>query len=82
MSGRMPITHWLTTAPNPRTPATGVNAGQRGWRQHAVTTGWDNFKQIRFVAAECGMTPSHGWGLDGFIEDKCERCLRALSRRE
>ena len=30
---------WLTTAPNPRSPATGHNAGQRGWKLHAVRAG-------------------------------------------
>lgn len=66
---------WLTTAPNPRTPATGVNAGQRGWRLHAVATKSEKFSEIGGERALCGIRPAHGWSLDMFIEDKCERCL-------
>jgi ubiquinone biosynthesis protein COQ9 len=74
--------HWLTTAPNPRTSATGVDAGQRGWRLHAIKTENENFSEIRFVRAACGLLPSHGWSLDIFIEDKCTRCARALEKSE
>lgn len=70
---------WLTTAPNPRCPATGYDAGQRGWRLHAVETDSNSFKEIRGVAAICGLVPSHGWGLDMFIEDKCKRCIKKLA---
>jgi hypothetical protein len=66
---------WLTTAPNPRSPATGVDAGQRGWKLHAVDTPLNSFREIGKMQALCGCRPAHGWSLDMFIEDKCERCL-------
>ncbi len=71
--------HWVTTAPNPRSPATGHNAGQRGWRLHAVEAADDaKFNEIKFRAAVCGLRPHHGWGLDAFIEDRCVRCAKKL----
>lgn len=70
---------WLTTAPNPRSSATGYDAGQRGWKLHAVKADDDvKFSDIRFESALCGCLPSHGWGLDMFIEDKCKRCERKM----
>ena len=79
--------HWLTTSPNPRSPMTGYDAGQRGWRLHAVEwTQADNayhertgFTRSR-KAALCGLQPAHGWGLDLFIEDECIRCRKAMDR--
>ena len=73
----MPI-QWLTTAPNPHTPATGVDAGQRGWKLHAVNTDTDSFAEIRWTRAICGLQPAHGCGLDMFIQDKCKRCTTLL----
>jgi hypothetical protein len=75
---------WLTTAPNPRTPATGPDAGQRGWKLHAVETESDSFKALRLEWARslCGLRPAHGWDLDLFIEDKCKRCVAVLKGRE
>jgi hypothetical protein len=70
---------WLTTAPNPRSPATGFDAGQRGWRLHAVNADNDDtFLGIGPRAAACGLRPAYGWGLDLFIEAKCATCLRKL----
>jgi len=69
---------WLTTEPSQRVGATGHDAGQRGWKLHAVRTQSNSLKEIRFIAAECGLRPSHGWGSDLFIEDKCARCISAL----
>jgi hypothetical protein len=67
---------WLTTAPNPRSAATGFDAGQRGWKLHAVNAAADeNFAGLKYRAALCGLRPRHGWGLDMFVEDKCKRCL-------
>lgn len=69
---------WLTTAPNPRTAATGVDAGQRGWRLHAVKgSEAEGFNAVRWRRAACGLLARHGWGLDCFIETKCQRCLAA-----
>lgn len=72
--------HWLTTGPNPRLPATGHDAGQRGWRLHAIFTEADSFKAIRNYSAACGLRPAHGWDLDLFIEAKCKRCLAAIAK--
>lgn len=67
--------HWLTTAPNPKSSPRGFNAGQRGWKLHAVEAPVDaKFSEIKRSAALCGLKPSHGWGLDLVIEDKCLRC--------
>lgn len=72
--------HWVTTEPNPRSPATGHAAGQRGWKLHYVPSDEETFVGLRYTAALCGLRPRHGWGLDMFIEDKCARCLRALKK--
>lgn len=68
--------YWLTTAPNPRSPATGFDAGQRGWKRHAVECTSDSFEAIKNASALCGLTPVHGWSMDMFIDDKCARCVR------
>lgn len=73
---------WLTTAPNPRSPATGYDAGQRGWKLHAVELINNSFKQSRYQQSLCGLLPAHGWSLDMFIEDKCTRCKRIIKRCE
>jgi hypothetical protein len=84
-----PGIHMLTTAPNPRHPGTGWDAGQRGWRLHAVEwTEADNEYHARTgftrsrKPALCGCVPAHGWGLDLFIEDECQRCDKVIERRE
>lgn len=74
----MATVKWLTTAPNPRVKATGPDAGQRGWKLHAIITDSDSFEEIRRQHALCGLRPAHGWGLDLFIEDKCQRCLSKI----
>jgi hypothetical protein len=75
--------HWVTTAPNPRTPATGHDAGQRGWKQHAVVAPADaTFTQIKGKQALCGRHAAHGWGMDLFIEDKCMQCQIQIDRME
>lgn len=72
---------WLTSAANPRAPATGFDAGQRGWKLHAVNgEASESFAAVRSRVAACGLRPRHGWSLDLFIEDKCERCLKALRK--
>lgn len=70
---------WLTTSPNPRSRATGFDAGQRGWRLHAIETESDSFEKIRFTRAACGLLPAHGWSLDMFIEARCAKCEKAVS---
>jgi hypothetical protein len=70
---------WLTTSPNPRVADTGFDAGQRGWRLHAVkATKSQTFAQVNGYSAACGLRPPHGWGMDLFIERRCSRCLVAL----
>lgn len=72
---------WLTTAPSPRSPDTGHDAGQRGWRMHAVPAAEsETLSGVGGRRAACGLRPRHGWGADLFIERKCERCLAALRR--
>jgi len=70
---------WLTTAPNPRSRSTGYDAGQRGWRLHAVdASDTEPFAAIKGRVAACGLNPYHGWGLDMFIDEKCKRCIRKV----
>ena len=70
---------WLTTSPNPRASVVGYDAGQRGWRLHAVLVPSHapvpvTFSSLRWEPALCGLRPAHGWGLYLFIEDRCKRC--------
>lgn len=79
MIGPLKPWQWVTTAPNPRSPATGFDAGQRGWRLHAVRAlDSETFKQIRYRVAACGLLPNHGWDIDSFIERKCARCCKKV----
>lgn len=74
---------WTVTAPNPRHPGTGVDAGQRGWRLHAIPRQrGEDYEQWKRRPALCGCWPRHGWGFDLFIEDECARCQSAMTRRE
>ena len=80
-AGRCKPIEWLTTAANPRSPATGYDAGQRGWVQHAIYAfASDSVEQHKRTRALCGLLPRHGWGLDLYIEKHCSRCERALAR--
>ena len=72
---------WLTTMPNPRSPAhtCGADDGQVGWRLHAVEADEaSTLGEVGSKSAACGLRPAHGWGIDMFIERKCSRCLRKL----
>lgn len=73
---------WLTTSPNPRSRRSSIthpDAGQRGWRVHAVEARPDEtFEAVKGRPALCGLRPRHGWGMDAFIVDKCERCAKAV----
>lgn len=72
---------WLTTAPNPYARGYGTDDGQRGWRTHAVVaTDKTTFAEVRGARALCGLRPVHGWGMDLFIEARCQRCESALRR--
>lgn len=74
---------WMPTAPNPRHPGTGYDAGQRGWRLHAVLLNeGEQYQQFKRRPALCGLSPRHGWGGDLFIEDECARCDAAMTKRE
>lgn len=73
---------WLTTAPRPGTSTIGhPDAGQRGWRTHAVRANpEDSLAGLRRKRAACGLIPRHGWGLDAYIDEKCSRCEAAIER--
>ena len=72
---------WVTTAPNPRSLATGLDDGQRGWRLHAVRATDDpNFSQLCEQSALCGLIPRHGWDLNMFVTDRCKRCAAKMRR--
>ena len=64
----MKTIQWLTTGVNPRIGVV------RGWKCHGV---WANnsFEEIRYSKAICGQRAVHGWEMDLFIVDKCEKCL-------
>lgn len=72
----VPDHQWVTTVPNPRAPATGFDAGQRGWKLHladlaqpgAAAHGKNRARSL------CGIMPRHGWGLDLFVAEPCARC--------
>jgi hypothetical protein len=52
-------------------------AGQRGWRLHAIEVADDELLEaIGQRRAICGLRPSHGWGVDLFIDRECSRCAR------
>lgn len=76
---------WVVTGTNPASPATGYDAGRRGWKQHAVRAGnEERVADIAARAAACGLVPKHGWDLDLFSHsfDKCRFCLKEVSRGE
>jgi hypothetical protein len=71
------VIHWITTAPSPHVFSSSPDAGQRGWKLHAVEGPTDaTFTQLRYERSLCGVFAKHGWSLDLFIEDKCKRCER------
>ena len=79
---------WLTTGVNPRVRQTGFDAGQRGWRLHALLLPNSAMdapvlfnRQVRHGRALCGIQPAHGWGMDLFIDEPCSKCIRALNKR-
>lgn len=75
------MSQWLTTAPSPGAPGTGHNAGQQGWKLHAVEAkAEEEFKAIASRRALCGLLPRYGWGLDLFVTDHCATCKRASAR--
>lgn len=74
---------YTVTGANPRSPATGWDAGQRGWRLHAIEVK-DGEAQSAYHKRPslCGLSPSHGWGFDMFIDTHCTRCMTAIAKRE
>lgn len=74
---------WVTTSPNPLNPATGYDAGQRGWRLHAIELkDGEPYEEYKRRTALCGLWPRHGWGVDLFIDAECSRCVKAMEKRE
>jgi hypothetical protein len=85
-----PPLEWCTTMPNPTVICWTPDAGQRGWKLHLVTPGRVRVQRLRgyptlthldVSQALCGLRPAHGWGLDMFIEDECNRCVQIATRR-
>ena len=56
---------WMVTAPNPRHPGTGYDAGQRGWKLHAIALkrgeNYDGWKR-RTALCENAMTKREAAG--------------------
>jgi hypothetical protein len=74
----MPI-QWLTTDHNPRARRTGWDAGNTGWKLHAVEAGdLEKFSEIGGRTALCGLRPRWGWSLDLFVDEKCKRCEKKV----
>lgn len=74
---------WRSTSPNPRVISNSADAGQRGWRLHAIEAR-DGEKHVDYNKriALCGLRPSHGWGVDLFIDRNCAKCAAVIARRE
>jgi len=61
----------------------GIDGGQRGWRTHAVRGNLKTrFSEIRKARSACGLQPRHGWGMDLWVERRCVKCERKMSRDE
>ena len=82
---------WLVTSPHPKHSGAGWDSGIRGWKLHAVIdpkydiepSVWDLKGPMRSkTRALCGLRPRHGWGVDLFIEDECERCAAIVEKLE
>ena len=72
---------WLTFAPNPRASQGGYDASRKAWKLHAtVAEPTDTFDMLKGQRTLCGRVPAHGYDLDLFVEDKCERCQAILKR--
>lgn len=83
MSAAPTTFQWFVTSPNPRSPQTGPDAGQRGWRLHAVPLRrGEAYEEMKRRPALCGLWPRHGWGGDLFIDNECDRCQKAMTKRE
>lgn len=85
MSERRDI-EWFTTNPPKGGRSRPYDGPQRGWKLHAVPVTAEEvrrniaFGEIDDRRALCGLLPSNGWGLDFWIEDRCERCAKAAER--
>jgi len=76
-SERKPRIQWLTTRASGRAHTHSADAGQVGWRLHAVEAeDTDTFSGIGRRVALCGLQPRHGWSLDLFIDARCSRCAK------
>lgn len=69
--------HWLTTL-SPKLAFTHAPSAITGWKLHAVEASDDaSLTEIGRRRALCGLRPRHGWTVDLFIEERCQRCERA-----
>ena len=75
---------WVTTAPNPRSLATGLDDGQRGWRRlHAVRATDDpNFSQLCEQSALLRTYSSPRMGLEYVCYGSVQAMQAAKMRRE
>ena len=72
---------WLTFAPNPRASQGGYDASRKAWKLHAtVAEPTDTFDMLKGQRTLCGRVPAHGYDLDLFVEDKCERCVAVMKK--
>jgi len=73
--------HWVTTNPNPRSSAKGWDAGQVGWRLHLVEIpGGTPIEDEGKIRAICGLRARYGWGVDLFIDRRCEKCVAKVQK--
>ncbi len=83
MAPNVVLFEWMTTSPNPRHPGTGYDAGQRGWRLHAVLmVEGESSTAYKYRTSLCGTRPRYGWGLDMFIDEQCSRCCAKMDKME
>lgn len=70
---------WLVTMPKFRSLGDMTSGG---WKLHAVP-GADKMteEETNRKRSLCGIRAAHGWAIDLFIEDECERCRRILDKR-
>jgi hypothetical protein len=76
--------HWMTTAPNPaRVNVRHPDAGQRGWKLHAIEARADaTLGEVKEQRALCGLRAKYGWGIDDSIMSICITCEKKVSSEQ
>jgi len=81
--------HFMTTVSSGKSKTHGADDGVTGWKLHLVdlagavnATARTKYGPVvtPHVRAFCGLYPKLGWGIDLFIEDKCERCIKKAEK--